>query len=394
MVTMERIRWSLPLSVSHPAAHGGLSLALVLDGGVVCSAEPIVGRLHRGAEKLFESRDYRSALALANRHDWLGSIASEVGLATLIEQFLGIEVPPKARWLRTLVLEYTRIAHHLLWLTTTLQALESDRVDLAHERADCELGRADCELIHEAVRVGKSARGRILDLVEGYTGARMHHMVTAIGGLRVDYGPLWLDEVAGSLAEAGSAARLLREAYARDDFGLAGLAVIPNATARDFGASGPLARASGVGFDVRLDRPDDCYVQLRDCGALHRVVSSDGDAKARFLLLTEQIDVSVACVQECVVRLAEFDPSAALNVQLPRSIRLPEGQGYAETENPAGINGWYLVSRGGTHPYRLKLRTASFNNAQTLPVALTGTQIAQLPAALYSFFLVAGDTDK
>lgn len=389
MVTMERIRWSLPLTESHPAAHGGPMLDLEIDDGVVRKAEPIAGRLHRGAEKLFESRDYRSALALANRHDWFGSFSSEVGLASLVERFLGIEVPVRARWLRTLLMEYTRIAHHLLWLSATLAALEREQQRLR-------LGgpESTTELIRTATAAGRRTRRGILDVVESYTGARMHQMVTAIGGLRVDYDLEWLDEVSDTLAAATSAAELLREVYTLDPHQLAGLAPVPASAARDYGASGPVARASGAGFDLRLDRADGCYGSLAEAGALRRVVADAGDAQARFLVLADQVDVSANCVRECIARLGKCDPKAAINVPLPRSIRLPEGVGYAETENPGGINGWYLESQGGTHPHRLKLRTASFNNAQTLGVALPGTPIAHLPAALFSFFLVAGDIDK
>lgn len=390
MVTMERIRWSLPLSECHPAAHGGLMLDLQIDDEVVRGAEPIAGRLHRGAEKLFESRDYRSALALANRHDWFGSVSSEVGLASLVERFLGIEVPVRARWLRTLLMEYARIAHHLLWLTATLEALERG------QQQPQQLGRpgSEAELISTATAAGHRARRGVLDVVESYAGARMHQMVTTIGGTRVDYGPRWLGEVTDTLATARRAAAHLREVYALDPHQLAGLAPVPASAARDFGVSGPVARASGAGFDLRLDRADDCYRELLMAGALRRVVAAAGDAQTRFLVLADQVAVSADCVQACVARLAEYDPKSAINVPLPRSIRLPEGAGYAETENPGGINGWYLESRGGTHPHRLKLRTASFNNVQTLQFALPGTPMAHLPAALFSFFLVAGDTDK
>ncbi|MCB0916340.1 MAG: NADH-quinone oxidoreductase subunit D [Actinobacteria bacterium] len=375
---MERIRWELPRSNRHPAAAGGLMLELEVADGQVCRADPIPGREHRGAEKLFESRDYRSLLALANRHDWLGSFTSELGLAQLLEAFLGIEVPERARWIRTLLAEYTRMAHHLLWLSSTLAELT---------------GPASPQAMGP-VRTGHLARRLVLDGIESYSGTRMHPMLVAIGGLRADYPDGWLHEVQRSLPPVLDAAAVLRETYLAEDLGLTGLAPLSRSAAWDYSTSGPVARASGVGFDLRLDRPDECYQALIDAGSLRRVESTAGDAQTRLLVLTEQLAVSADCVRQCTEVLAEFDDGEPVNVDLPRSIRLPEGHGYAETENPGGINGWYLVSRGGTHPYRVKLRTGSYNNAAAMAAALPGTTLEQLPAAVFSFLLLAGDVDK
>ncbi len=383
MEAMERNRWALPLSSSSPAAPGGPLFELTVEADVVVDAEVIPGRLHRGAEKLFESRDYRSLLALANRHDWLGSFSSELGLAQLIERFSGIEVPARARWLRTLLAEYSRIAHHLLWLSSGLE-----------QPPQTSVSAADVDDPSTHVTVGYQARQRVLDVVEAYCGTRMHPMAVAIGGMRADYAPDWLVEVQRSLDEIGAATASLRHVYSAEAPWLGGLAVLPEDAAWHYSASGPVARASGVRFDLRLDDPDDCYAELAADGSLRRVAFDAGDARARMWVLVEQLEVSVECVRACIERLQRMDPTAPVNVTLPRSIRVPEGQGYAETENPAGLNGWYLVSRGGTHPYRLKLRTASYNNAQALAAALPGTPLPLMPAAVHSFFLIAGDIDK
>lgn len=383
MEAMERNRWALPLSSRSPAAPGGPFFELTVEADVVVDAEVIPGRLHRGAEKLFESRDYRSLLALANRHDWLGSFSSELGLAQLIERFLGIEVPGRARWLRTLLAEYSRIAHHLLWLSSGLEQAPQTSAPAAYPDDPRTL-----------VTVGYQARQRVLDVVEAYCGTRMHPMAVTIGGMRADYAPGWLSQVQRSLDEIAAATASLRHVYDAEAAWLEGLAVLPWDAAWRYSASGPVARASGMGFDLRLDDPDDCYAELAAEGALRRVTFTAGDAQARMLVLVEQLEVSMQCVRACVERLQHMDSTAPVNVTLPRSLRVPEGQGYAETENPAGLNGWYLVSRGGTHPYRLKLRTASYNNAQSLGAALPGTSLQLMPAAVHSFFLLAGDTDK
>lgn len=361
--------WSMPLDSAHPAAHGGVRFLIDAPGGTVERAEPVPGALHRGAEKLFESRDYRSLLALANRHDWLGSVGSESGLAELLEGMLGLRIPERASWLRLMLQEATRIVHHLLWLTATAK----------------ELGVSD------AAAVADRARGRVQDVLETYTGFRMHHVIVQPGGVRFDCPPEW----PGQLAEAGNACRdpavSLRDALEQSV--PPGLAVITADTAHRFSTSGPLARASGVPRDARWTSSDPAYSSLREKGVLPMVVAESGDARARFDVLARQVVVSSDCLQAAAEVMSTIaDPS--VNSPLPRSIRLPEGSGYAESENPAGINGWYLESRGGPHPYRVFVRTASTNNAQAFAAALPGTQVSDLPLAAMSALLLAGDIDK
>lgn len=370
MGTMERIRWSLPLSTRHPAGHGGPLFDLTVDEAVVVDAEVVPGRLHRGAEKLFESRDYRAVLALANRHDWLGSFGSELSLAQLLEASLGIAVPARAAWLRTLLAEATRISHHLLWLAASAEEF----------------------IAPGAGRVGLAARRDVVDRLEEYTGVRMHPTVVRIGGLRADCEASWPAAMVTSTADAVQIAADLAADLTDPAAGMVGLAVLTPEDAWDFATSGPVARASGVALDLRLDRPDECYGALADAGQLTAVVRGDGDAATRFEVLAAQVAVSAACVQGCAQQLAEL--TGPVQVPLPRSIRVPEGTAYHAGENPGGINGWLLVSRGGPMPYRLKLRTSSYNNAAALAAALPGTELASLPAAVSSFFLLAGDIDK
>lgn len=363
--------WELPLTTRHPAGHGGLGLRLQLDGDTVVAAQPVTGRMHRGAEKLFESRDYRSSLALANRHDWLSAFGSELGLAELLESMLGIEVPPRAQLLRVLVAELARMGHHLLWLSATL----------------AELGAT------EAAAVGSRAREAILTLLQQLSGSRMHLMVVTVGGLRVDVGETWLREVLAALTRITAAVDVLASALDRARALTTGVGTLPTAVAAEFVASGPVARAAGVPLDLRIDRPSAFQQQLIEADVLRRVVRSEGDAAARLEVLAEETRVSADCVLFCAVDLLRMPPGP-IGVTLPKVLRIPEGRGYGCSENPSGINGWYLVSRGEPAPYRLKLRTASFNNAQTLPFAVAGATLADLPLTLMTYLLVAGDVDK
>jgi len=156
-----------------------------------------------------------------------------------------------------------------------------------------------------------------------------------------------------------------------------------------YGVSGPIARASGVDFDLRRDEPYLAYPELD----VKVVTRTEGDCLARFECLLEQVYVSLDLAEACLDRLAELPPGP-INQRLPKVLKVPEGHTYVWTENPLGINGYYLVSRGEKTPWRLKLRSASFNNIQVLGEMLPGTLVADMIAILGSMFFVVGDIDK
>jgi len=170
-----------------------------------------------------------------------------------------------------------------------------------------------------------------------------------------------------------------------------GVGVLSPALIDQYGVSGPIARASGVDFDLRRDEP---YLAYGELGSELRVVTgSAGDAYARFGLLLEQAKVSLDLADACIERLRSIE-AGPINVRLPKILKAPEGATYAWTENPLGINGYYLVSRGEKTPWRMKLRSASFNNIAVLPEIVTGCVVADLVAILGSMFFVVGDVDK
>ena len=159
-----------------------------------------------------------------------------------------------------------------------------------------------------------------------------------------------------------------------------------------FGVSGPIARASGVDFDLRRDEPYLAYGEIPS-DVLRVVTATEGDCLARFEVLVEQAYVSLDIADHCLDVLADL-PAGPINVRLPKVVKAPEGETYAWTENPLGINGYFLVSRGEKTPWRMKLRTASFNNVQVLAELMPGNLIADMVAILGSMFFVVGDVDK
>jgi NADH-quinone oxidoreductase subunit D len=364
----------LNIGPQHPATHGVLRLALAVDGDRISRASPVVGYMHRGAEKLFESRDYRQILVLANRHDWLSAFSNELGVVLAVERMLGIELPIRAVWARTLLAELNRVLNHLMFLGTY----------------PLEVGTSPP--MAAAVR----ERELIQAVMEEISGGRMHYMFNQVGGLKQDLPDGWLGHVSVAVDEVRRGVRrevdpvVLGDGQFRDR--TRGIGVLPTDTADAFGVSGPIARASGLDIDLRRDDPYLAYGELPS--DVYRVVlRTEGDCLARFECLLEQVDVSLDIVEHCVRVLEDSEPGP-INVRLPKVVKAPEGATYAWTENPLGINGYYLVSRGERTPWRLKLRTASFNNVQVLSQLLEGVLVRDLVAILGSMFFVVGDIDK
>jgi NADH-quinone oxidoreductase subunit D len=345
----------LPLGPHHPSTHGVLQVALTVTDGVVVTAEPRVGFLHRGAEKLFEVRDYRQLTMLANRHDWLSAFASELGICLAVERMLGMTVPDRAVWLRTLLAELNRVLSGLAFLGA---------LDPAGQR-------------------GFAEREALQAVMEAATGGRMHYMWNRVGGLAADVPAGWTSSVAAALDDVSA---VLPALAALVDEQPRGAGVLAQDVAVVHGCSGPVGRGSGVDLDVRRDDPYLAYGSLDV--PVH--VETAGDARARQRCLLAGVEGAVGLARTCLSSL----PSGPVALRLPKTVKAPEGSTYAWTENPLGAQGYWLVSRGGPTPWRLAMRTASFNNVSALGAALPGTRVADLAAVLASFCFVIGDVDK
>jgi len=364
----------LDLGSQHPSTHGAMQLVVTVDGERIVDAVPVVGYMHRGAEKLFEVRDYRQIVVLANRHDWLSAFANELGVVLAVERMLGMDVPVRAVWLRTLLAELGRVLNHLMFLGAF------------------PLGEGPTGLLAAALR----ERETVQRLMEEVSGGRMHYMFNRVGGLKEDVPEGW--EARARTTVAGLRTRLpelVESLLGNDSFVVRtrGIGVLAAEHVLSYGVSGPIARASGVAMDLRLDEPYLAYGSLATAGALRLVTREAGDAEARFQVLAEQVAVSLDIADACLDAVGELPPGP-VNLKLPKVVRAPEGATYAWTENPLGLNGYYLVSRGEKTPWRLKLRSASFNNVQVLPEVLRGQRVADVTAIVASMFFVTGDIDK
>jgi NADH-quinone oxidoreductase subunit D len=364
----------LNIGPQHPATHGVLRLRLTLDGERILGCEPIVGYMHRGAEKLFEVRDYRQILVLANRHDWLSAFSNELGVVLAVERMMGLEVPVRAVWLRTLLAELNRVLNHLMFLGSY----------------PLELGAIT------PVFYAFRERETIQAVMEELSGGRMHYMFNRVGGLKEDLPIGWLRRAGDASAAVRRRLPDIEELILDNDIFRArtvGIGRLSPELIASYGVTGPIARASGVDADLRRDEPYLAYDELARDGVLRVVTRTEGDCYARFSVLLEQVKVSLDLVDACLAKLSAM-PAGPVNVRLPKILKVPEGQTYCWTENPLGINGYYLVSRGDKTPWRMKLRSASFNNIAVLPELLPDTVVADMIAILGSMFFVVGDIDK
>lgn len=356
----------LELREYHPSAQPGFQLQIRARDGIVVEADPRLGLMHRGSEKLFEARDYRQIMMLANRHDWLSAFSSELGIALAVEAATGITPPERATWVRTLFAEANRVSVALAFLGPVAPDAAQRSSLLA-------------------------ARELLTALQERLTGARVHPMFTRIGGVAAPLGSHALDDCADLLVQLEPISALCAEAARDLAASLSGLAVLTRDNAIAMGASGPVARASGLDLDLRRDDAYAGYGEL--AGVLRVPMSHEGDAAARYEVLAAQVPISLALMAACIDRLRALG-DGPFDVLLPKAVRVPEGVTHAWMEGPLGIGGYLLASVGEKTPWRLKIRSASFNNVQAMAPALVGVPIDRLADAVMSFMFVVGDIDR
>ncbi|MDD2857102.1 MAG: hypothetical protein PHU75_00350 [Candidatus Nanopelagicales bacterium] len=353
----------LELGAQHPTQQGGMLLRLTVDDGIITSADPAIGFVHRSAERLFEARDYRQLMMLANRHDWVGAFSAELGIALTLEDVMGIVPPERATWTRMLLAETNRVTASLLMLGSSFTALH----DLLH------------------------AREQLLEPLERLTGSRVHPMFTRIGGIARACPEDWLRDLTVLVTALRSTLGDLVDRTAGECGALVGVGVITRAAVDDYGLSGTAARASGAAIDLRLQEPYLAYSDVmhdEDAG-----VVTSGDIAARFTLVARQVDVSLRIMGEAIAWLLAAGPGAT-DVPLPKVVRAPEITAYGRIEGPLGIMGVLLDSIGEKTPWRLKLRTPSFAMIQSFETTLVGLPIEHLARMLQSCTYMVGDADR
>jgi NADH-quinone oxidoreductase subunit D len=391
----------LNMGPSHPSTHGVLRIVLELDGEIITRAVPDVGYLHRGDEKIAENMTYTQFIPYTDRLDYLAPLANNVAYALAVEKLMGIDqqLPPRCQYIRVICCELARVSAHLLGVGCFAMDVGAMTVFL----------------------LTFTEREKIYNLCESLTGARFTTSYTRIGGLARDLPPGWLaqcrkfcDEVLVNIDEVDKLLTRNRIWVDRTrDVG-----VIPRDVAIDFGLSGPNLRGSGVEHDLRKAQPYLVYDQLQ----FDVPVGSVGDCYDRYLVRMEEMRQSVRLLKQCLEAIpggADNPSGEPINVPdgktvLPpkakvltgmeelihqfilvtQGVDAPSGEIYFGAENPKGELGFYLNSRGGGTPYRLKIRAPSFVNLSILSWLLPGRMVSDIVSILGSLDFVMGECDR
>ena len=362
---------TLNIGPQHPATHGTLRIVAKLDGEQVIAADPIMGYMHRGYEKLSEVRTYPQVTTLINRIDWLGSFANEVPFILAAEQLMEVEAPPRAQWIRTLLFEMSRIANIVLFL------------------GDMAVQVGAVTPVFFAFR----DREHILNQIEAATGGRFHPNFDRIGGLKDDLPAGWIVETKQVMKKMRSFCNEIEALVMGNEIFQArtrGIGVVPADIGLSYGLSGANIRASGVDWDVRRDGT------TGGGGLVHGELDwrvwthPDGDSFSRFWVRLQEVRESTKMVDQLLDGL----PSGSIMAKVPRIIKVPAGEAYVETENPLGVMGYYVVSKGGLVPFRVKIRSASFNNISITPWLLIGVYVPDIITILGSLYFILGDIDR
>jgi NADH-quinone oxidoreductase subunit D len=367
-VELETEGMTLNIGPQHPATHGTLRIVIQLDGEEVVAADPVMGYMHRGYEKLAEVRTYPQVTTLVNRIDWLGSFANEVPFILAAEQLMDIEAPPRAQWIRTILFELGRIANVTLFL------------------GDMGVQLGAISPVFYAFR----DREFILNQIEAATGGRFHPNFDRIGGVKDDLPAGWIADTKVAVKAIRRFCDEMEDLIVGNEIFQArtrGIGVIPADIGLSYGLSGANIRASGVDWDLRRDAP---------CGLVYDQVDwkvwthPDGDSFARYWVRLQEVREACGIVEQLLDGL----PAGPIMAKVPRIIKVPEGEAYVETENPLGIMGYYVISQGGLEPFRVKIRSASFSNMSIAPWLLKGTFVPDVITILASLYFILGDIDR
>jgi NADH-quinone oxidoreductase subunit D len=382
----------LNMGPQHPSTHGVLRVLLEIDGETIVRLMPDIGYLHTGIEKTCEAKFYQQVVPLTDRIDYLCPMTNNLCYVLAVEKLLGLEIPPKAQWLRVLLNELTRINSHLVWLGTHAMDIGALTVFLYCFRE----------------------REEILRIFEMVSGQRMMTSYFRVGGVALEpplgffdrvrdfagYFPEKIDEYENLLT--GNPIWMMRTK---------GVARMTGEDAIALGATGPTLRGSGVDFDLRRDMPYSSYEKFQ----FKVPVSQEGDVFARYMCRVQELRESIGIVRQALDGMPEGPTKAdAPGVVLPdrekmktqmesliyhfkiitEGFGVPVGEVYQAVESPRGEMGYYIVSDGTAKPYRVHMRAACFANLQTLPKMCEGRLLADVVAAIGSIDIVLGEIDR
>lgn len=357
----------LNMGPQHPSTHGVLRLVLMLEGETVVDCTPVIGYLHRGIEKILENRPVMGGIRYMDNADYLSPMLNETAYAGAVEQVMGIEPPRRAQYIRLLTNELQRIASHLVAIGTY----------------GLDLGAFTPVLWTFRDREG------ILSLFEALGGSRFNVNYMRVGGVLHDFPRGWLkecevflDQLEKNMVELD----ILLSGNEIFESRTQGVGYIDQQQAVAYGLTGPVLRASGINWDLRVNRP---YMAYREV-AVRPQVRQEGDCFARYMVRMQEITESIRLCRIAIDKM----PGGAIGTRTPIALRPPRGETYFAIESSKGELGVYFISDGGEYPWRAKLRGPSFVNLQILPEMIRGHKMSDTIAILGSIDIVLGEVDR
>lgn len=359
---------TLNMGPQHPSTHGVFRLIMQLQGETVVASTPVMGYLHRSSEKLGEVRTYVQGTVLTDRMDYLSPITTNWAYAMAIERLAGLEVPERAEFLRVLTGELSRISSHLVAIGTFGQ----------------DVGMYGTPLLW-ALR----EREMILDMLALVAGVRMNPSYVRYGGVARDAPPEFFRKLQEFLDIFSSKIDEYESVLTTNEIfrnRTVGIGLLPPEIAKAYSVTGPILRASGVPYDVRLAEPYSIYNRFD----WEVPVRYNGDCFDRYLVRIAEMRQSARILQQALDGIPEGD----IRAKLPKVLKPPKGEAYARIEGPKGEIGFYLVSDGTVNPYRYNVRPPSFVNLTCLGQVAIGHKLADAVVILGSFDIVMGEVDR
>jgi NADH-quinone oxidoreductase subunit D len=367
-MTIQTEPFIVNIGPQHPSTHGVFRMRVVLDGEKIIDADMVVGYLHRSLEKLAEERTYTQNIPFTDRMDYLSAMSNNLGYCMAVEKLAGIRVPERAQYLRVIMAELQRIANHSMAIGTFIN---------------------DCGAWQTPLMWMFAEREKILDLFEMTCGARLTCNYMRIGGVAFDIPDEFLPAINGLLDDLPHKIDEYEQMLMENEILIArarGVGVIPRDLAINASLTGPMIRGCGIPFDIRKADPYAVY----DRFDFAIPVGENGDSYDRFLVRMAELRESVKILKQAVRDL----PGGPYKVDVPLSIRPPVGDAYARVESPKGELGYYIVSDGGTAPYRFHVRAPSYINLSVLREMVIGASVADSIVALGSIDIVIGEVDR
>ncbi|MBM7854363.1 NADH-quinone oxidoreductase subunit D [Desulfohalotomaculum tongense] len=361
--------FTLNMGPQHPATHGVFRLILHLDGETIVKAEPVLGYLHRGIEKLAESRTYTQVIPYTDRLDYLAAMLNNLGYVQAVEKMIGVEVPERAEYIRVIVSEMSRIASHCI--ATGAYALD--------------LGG------FTGFMYPFREREKLMDMFEMICGSRMTFSYIRVGGVAADLPEEFYPAIKKFLQEFPSCVDEYDGLITGNEIFQArtkGIGILPAEKAVKYSLSGPVLRGSGVKYDLRKARPYGIY----DRFDFEVPVGKNGDCFDRYYCRILEMRQSHRIIKQALEQLQEL-PEGPVMAKVPKVLKPPKGDVYHEIEGAKGILGYYVVSDGTVNPYRVHVRRPSFINLDLIDEMCRGWKIADVVAILGSIDIVLGEVD-